>query len=72
MKPSNLKLAPKVTAYQASQEALGRHRLPESSGSITVREGAGMAYLPSWFRFWWEQEVIKPAVGEIQQRLYPR
>lgn len=69
MKP-NLKLAPKVTAYEASQIALGRSDVVESSGSITVREGAGMACLPSWFRFWWEQEVVKPAAGEIARNLY--
>jgi hypothetical protein len=70
MKP-NLKLAPSQTAYEATQEALGRAEpKPESLAAKTVREGQGMSWLPAQFRALWNAPVIKPPRGSIQKALY--
>lgn len=63
------------TPQQHAREAVKRYRKMKPIdqlrlGQATVREGAGMKWMPAWYSFWWNAFVIRPPVGEIQRKLY--
>ena len=62
------------TSRQLAREAVTAHRQRqeqvEPMRATVVREGVnGMRCFPSHFRFWWYQDVIKPAKGTVARSL---
>jgi hypothetical protein len=51
--------------------AVERYRSGQRLEAVTIREGSGgQSWLPEDVRWLWQQEVMRPAVGELQRRLY--
>jgi hypothetical protein len=57
-------------ARTLAREAITRYRGDQKLTEATVRQGRGMWWMPSWWRFWLEAPVIRPERGEIWRRLY--
>lgn len=72
MKLSNLKLAPKVSAYQATQETLTglKQSTGDHPGQLVGERFQHRGWVPEIVRAFMAAPVIKPAVGEIARRLY--
>lgn len=73
MKLSNLKLAPKVSAYQATQETLAglKQATGDHPGQLVGERFQHRGWVPEMVRAFMAAPVIKLPAGELRKRLYP-
>lgn len=68
---SNTQKSPQQEAHEAMKRYREKSEIDYARvRKATIRVGAGMRWLPSEFRFWWNAPVERPKKGEIQRKLY--
>lgn len=67
---SNTQKSPQQEAHEAMKRYREKSEIDYARvRKATIRVGTGMRWLPSEFRFWWEQSIITLPKGELEKRL---